>query len=226
MEYKHRKVTVLTGHYGCGKTNLAVNLALMLAEKGRVSIVDIDTVNPYFRTADFTELLSEKGINVVYPQYAGTNLDIPVLNFDLESIIAESDYTIIDVGGSEAGAYPIGRYSGLFREMGEQLSLLYVFNMYRLPDRSAEETVEMLREIEQAAQFRCTALVNNSNLGSETTSETIAQTADFANEVSRLSGLPLAFTCVTENEKGDETHLPVKRLVTLPWENETERKHD
>lgn len=216
MEFK--KVTVLTGNYGCGKTNLAVNLALLLAKRGRVSIVDIDTVNPYFRTADFTELFRDKGIDVFYPRYAGTNLDIPVLNFDLESIIDESDFTIIDVGGSDAGAYPIGQYSSLFESMGKDLEMLYVFNMYRLIDRSAKETAEMMREIERAAGFRCTALVNNSNLGAETIPETIRQTADFAKDMERLTGLPLAFTCVTESEAGDVKHLPVKRLVTLPWE--------
>ncbi len=215
---KFKKVTVLTGNYGCGKTNLAVNLALLLAKREYVSIVDIDTVNPYFRTADFTEILRDNGINVFYPRYAGTNLDIPVLNFDLESVIDESGFTIIDVGGSDAGAYSIGQYGKLFEGMGNDLEMLYIFNMYRLVDRSAEETAEMMREIERAAGFGCTALVNNSNLGAETIPETIRQTADFAKNMERLTGLPLAFTCVTENESGDEKHLPVKRLVTLPWE--------
>ncbi len=221
---KFKRVTVITGNYGCGKTNLAVNLALLLEKRGSVSIVDIDTVNPYFRTADFTHLLEEKGINVVYPQYAGTNLDIPVLSFDLESIIDESDFTIIDLGGSEAGAYPIGQYRGLFEKMGDDLEMLYVFNMYRLIDRSAEETAEMMREIERAAGYRCTALVNNSNLGIDTTPQIIAKSADFAGDMVKLTGLPLAFTCITENEAGDEKHLPVKRLVTLPWELNGEKE--
>ncbi len=218
MERSKTRVIVLTGDYGCGKTNLAVNLALTLAEKGKVSVVDIDTVNPYFRTADFSEQLSARGINVVCPMYANTNLDIPVLGFNLESIIAQSDYTILDVGGSDAGAYPIGRYSGLFRSLGDELAMLYVFNMYRLADRSANEAVKTLREVEAACRFRCTALVNNSNLGAETTPQTIQESASFAEEVSRLSGLPLAFTCVTEDMEKTETALPVKRLVKLPWE--------
>lgn len=216
MEFK--RVTVLTGNYGCGKTNLAMNLALLLSERGRVSIIDIDTVNPYFRTADYSELLGKKGVNVVYPQYAGTNLDIPVLNFDPKSIIAESDFTIIDVGGSDAGAHPIGQYRSLFESMGDALETLYVFNMYCLTDRSAEETAEMMREIERAAGFKCTALVNNSNLGTETTPQIIDESADFAGEMEKLTGLPLAFTCVTGSETGDDKRLPVKRLVTLPWE--------
>ena len=224
MVIGQKSVILLTGDYGCGKTNLAVNLALLLAEKGNVSVVDMDTVNPYFRTADFGEMLAEQGINLVFPQYANTNLDIPVLNFDLESVISESDFTIIDVGGADAGAYPAGRYESLFKALGERLEMLYVFNMYRLCERSADVVVKTLREIESACRLKCTALVNNSNLGAETTPQVVAQTADFAQMVAELAGKPIRFTCVTENEKSDETHLPVKRLVTLPWETgETEK---
>lgn len=222
MEFGQKRVILLTGDYGCGKTNLAVNLAILLAEKGKVSVVDMDTVNPYFRTADFGEMLTERGINVVFPQYANTNLDIPVLNFDLESVISESDFTIIDVGGSDAGAYPAGRYESLLKSLGEQLEMLYVFNMYRLCERSADEVVKMLREIESACRLKGTGLVNNSNLGAETTRETVAASGEFAEEVAEKTGLPIRFTCVTENEKSDETHLPIKRLVTLPWETERE----
>lgn len=222
MEFGQKRVILLTGDYGCGKTNLAVNLAILLAEKGKVSVVDMDTVNPYFRTADFGETLTKRGINVVFPQYANTNLDIPVLNFDLESVISESDFTIIDIGGSDAGAYPAGRYESLLKSLGEQLEMLYVFNMYRLCERSADEIVKTLREIESACRLKCTGLVNNSNLGAENTRETVAASGEFAEEVAEKTGLPIRFTCVTENEKPDETHLPIKRLVTLPWETERE----
>ena len=221
MEYS-RKVTLITGDYGCGKTNFAVNLALFLAEKGKASLVDIDTVNPYFRAADFAETLAEKGVDVVYPQFANTNLDIPAFDFDLEAIASQSDFTIIDAGGSEAGAYPAGRFEKLFEALGSDFSALYVFNMYRLCGRSAEQVCETLREIESACRVKCTALVNNSNLGAETTPETVRNSADFANEVSRISGLPILFTCACENEERKDGFFPVKRLVKLPWENFSE----
>lgn len=221
MEYV-RKVTLITGDYGCGKTNLAVNLALFLAEKGKVSLVDIDSVNPYFRAADFAEMLAEKGVDVVFPQFANTNLDIPALNFDLEAIVSKSDFTIIDAGGSEAGAYPAGRFESFFRALGSDFSMLYVFNMYRLCGRSAEQVCETLRDVENACRVKCTALVNNSNLGAETTPETVRNSADFADEASRISGLPIAFTSVGENEEQKDGFFPVKRLVKLPWEDFSE----
>ena len=222
MEFGQKRVILLTGDYGCGKTNLAVNLALLLAEKGKTSVVDMDTVNPYFRTADFGEIFSKRGINAVFPQYANTNLDIPVLNFDLENIVSQSDFTIIDVGGSDAGAYPVGRYESLFRSLGDNLEMLYVFNMYRLCERSASDVVQTLREIEGACRVKCTGLVNNSNLGAETTRDTVAASEKFAEEVSALSGVPIKFTCVLENDEQTDEKFPVKRLVKLPWEENTE----
>lgn len=222
MELGQKRVILLTGDYGCGKTNLAVNLALLLARKGKVSVVDMDTVNPYFRSADFGEMFSKCGINAVFPQYANTNLDIPVLNFDLENIVSQSDFTIIDVGGSDAGAYPAGRFESLFKSLGDELEMLYVFNMYRLCERSASGVVQTLREIESACRVKCTGLVNNSNLGAETTGDTVADSEKFAEEVSALSGVPIKFTCVLENDEQTDEKFPVKRLVKLPWEENTE----
>lgn len=216
-----KKVIILTGHYGCGKTNLAVNLALRLSEQGSVTIVDMDTVNPYFRTADFSDILKEKGIRTIVPQYADTNLDLPVLNFDLESIFLGSDVTILDLGGSDAGAYPLRRYRNLFSEGGtyaDSVSMLYVCSMYRLTDRSAEETVRMLREIENACCIPCTGIVNNSNLGAETTPQLVADSESFAGTAAMLAGIPLVCTCVPETMPEDALHFPVKRLVINPWE--------
>ena len=109
MEFPFPKITVITGHYGCGKTNVAVNIALKLAAEGKkVTVVDLDIVNPYFRTADFGELFDGKGIELIVPMYANSNLDIPALSFDLGAIINGSSYTVIDVGGDPEGAIALG----------------------------------------------------------------------------------------------------------------------
>ncbi|MGN0621038.1 MAG: cobalamin biosynthesis protein CobQ [Porcipelethomonas sp.] len=219
MDYRCKKITILTGHYGCGKTNLAVNLAVKMQNYGKVAVVDMDTVNPYFRTADFRDSFSGSNIEVICPRYANTNLDIPVLDFDMERIASESDYMIIDVGGSDAGAYALGRYRGVFENYPGETEVLYVFSMYRSPDMTAEETAAMMPEIENACGLKCTALVNNSNLGTETDYETVLASAEFADRVSELTGLPIAFRCVPEDcEECGNNDFPVRRMVRFPWE--------
>ena len=219
MNYKYKKITVLTGHYGCGKTNLAVNLALDMEQYGKVSVVDMDIVNPYFRAADFKGKFPESNIEIICPPYANTNLDIPVLNFDIERIAKESDFVVIDVGGDDAGAYALGRYRSVFEKYAGETEIIYVFSMYRGPKITAEETAEIMYEIENACKIKCTALVNNSNLGAETVYRTVEESEEFSCKVSELTGLPRIFRCVPADIKENGNNdFPVRRLVRLPWE--------
>lgn len=218
MNYKYKKITIITGEYGCGKTNLSVNLALDMKKYGSVAVIDLDIVNPYFRTADFVQELGELGIDVICPEFANTSLDIPVLNFDIERIIQTHDYTVIDVGGSDAGAFALGRYKRIFDDYSGNCDLLYLFSMYRSTVVSAEETVILLREIETACRLRCTGLVNSSNLGPETTMELIEDSSEFADKISELSGLDVVFRCIPENIQAGPDDFPVKRKVKLIWE--------
>lgn len=215
MIYNFSKITALVGHYGCGKTNLAANLALEMSKSGKVTVVDIDIVNPYFRTADFKDKFKKYGISLVTTEYANTNLDIPVLNFDIASISENSDYVIIDVGGGNDGAAALGRYHTVLEEKNTQI--LYVFNMYR--GLSAEETAQSMREIEHACRMKCTALVNNSNLGTMTEREDILKSKSFEDELVNITGLPVAMRCTTKqmSTPGAE-HFCVERMVRMPWE--------
>ena len=215
MEYKFRKITIIVGGYGCGKTNLAVNMALDMAEKGKVCIVDMDIVNPYFRSADFRNEFEEKEIDILVPQYANTNLDIPVLNFDMESIIGNYDYVVLDVGGDDAGAYALGRYRNVFENHKDETEMLYVFSMYRSTTPDTDETVHILKDIEKASGMKCTAVVNNSNLGIETDDKTLGKSEQFAEEVCEKAGIPLAFQC---SDFESDNSYRVKRMVKMPWE--------
>ena len=190
-----KKITIVTGHYGTGKTTYSVNLALEAARTGEpVTIVDLDIVNPYFRTADFGSLFAEHGVTMITPDYANSNVDIPVLNFDLERIASDPGYLIVDVGGDDAGATALGRYAEAFAQYGEQLDMLYVINCYRYLTSTPQEALEMLYEIEQASHMKHTGIVNNSNLGSETTAAHIESSLPFARELARQAGLPLLYT--------------------------------
>lgn len=217
MAYEFAKITVLAGYYGCGKTNLAANLALKMCNTGRVAVVDIDTVNPYFRTADFKEEFEKRGIRLIATEYANTNLDIPVLNFDIAGIADTSDYMIIDAGGGSDGAAALGRYRSVLMERSPQL--LYVFNMYR--GLGVKETAEIFWEIESACKMKFTALVNNSNLGAMTVPEDIVKTEFFEGELSRVTGLPVAMRCVPDAmPKMNSKDFLAERIVRMPWENE------
>ena len=215
MGYKFSKIIVLAGHYGCGKTNLAANLALEMSQTGRVAVADIDTVNPYFRTADFKEEFAKRGIRLVTTEYANTNLDIPVLNFDMEGIADSVDYMIIDAGGGSDGAAALGRYREVLSKQNAEL--FYVFNMYR--GLSVQETAQALSEIENACKMKCTVLVNNSNLGAITTSEDIIKTESFEKELSDVTGLPIAMRCLPKQASSQRPNdILIERMVLLPWE--------
>lgn len=215
MTYKFSKVTVLVGHYGCGKTNLAANLALEMSRSGKVAVIDIDIVNPYFRTADFKDEFKKHGISLVTTEYANTNLDIPVLNFDLASVSEASDYVIIDVGGGSDGTAALGRYRKILEEKNAQI--LYVFNMYR--GLSAKETAQAMSEIENACRMKCTALVNNSNLGTMTAPADILKSKEFEDELVNITGLDVAIRCITKQMPSlNSEDFCVERMVRMPWE--------
>lgn len=219
-----KKITVITGHYGCGKTNFAVNLALELSAKGeKVRVIDLDIVNPYFRTADFGELFRNRNVNLISTAYANTNLDIPAINFDLERVCEDDGYVIIDVGGDDAGAYALGRYRDFLNGMTEKglAETLYLFNSYRCLTHTPEEALDIMKEIQLASGVRVTGLVNSSNLGGETSAETVIGSQAFADRLSELSGLPVIATVFPEECEVPENAVnPVKhkRYVKPIWE--------
>lgn len=217
-----KKVTIITGHYGSGKTNISVNLALELARSGKkVTVVDLDIVNPYFRTADFGELFSDSNINLITPMYANSNLDIPAISFDIERLTAEDGYLIIDVGGDDSGSTALGRYKSVFDKLSQSgdIDMLYVINKYRLLTKTPEEAIQLMKEIEYTARFKHTGIINNSNLGEETDIQTVLDSIDYADKVSEQTGLPVVFTSSPCELECERTNIKViKRYVKALWE--------
>ena len=115
---EHKRLTLFAGHYGSGKTNIAVNYALHLAKEGKkVCIADLDIVNPYFRTKDSAAVLEEAGIHLVSPQFANTNVDLPALPAEAYRLVTDrSSYAIMDIGGDDRGAYALGRFTPFILE--------------------------------------------------------------------------------------------------------------
>ncbi len=194
-----KRVTLFCGHYGSGKTNVALNYALHLRQDGgEVTVADLDIVNPYFRTKDSRRELEEAGIRLICSEYANTNVDIPALPSDLYSITDDkSRRVVIDVGGDDRGALALGRISPAILDE-DSYEMLLVINRYRPLTPDAPSTVEVMREIEQAGGIRFTGLVNNSNLGELTDEETVLSSVAYAKEVSALTGLPVVMTTVKQ----------------------------
>jgi hypothetical protein len=224
-----KRFTVVTGHYGCGKTNLSINLALDMGEVySEVTLVDLDVVNPYFRASDYTELLSEDCVRVIAPTFAGTTLDAPSLPASIASVFESEGAVILDVGGDDAGATALGRYAKDISAI--DYDLLYVVNRYRNLTSTPEETAALLGEIEAASHLKATGVVNNSNLREQTTHGMILRSVPYAQETADLLGLPLVCTTVPlhlvgefSQTPGDATYVerayPVEVYVRTPWED-------
>ncbi len=199
-----KRITLLSGHYGSGKTNIAVNMALKLSEQSdRVAIADLDIVNPYFRTKDSSDKLSDNGIRLIVSEFANSNVDIPALPQDMYAITDDRDLSvIIDVGGDDRGALALGRIAKQIIDENDY-EMLMVINCYRPLTRDAVSTIEVMREIECAGHIPFTGIVNNSNLGAITTADDVLSSLEYANEVAKLSGLPVVCTTVDETIYND-----------------------
>lgn len=197
MHYK--RTTLLAGHYGSGKTNIAVNMALDLAKQyEHTAIADLDIVNPYFRTLDSKNELQAAGVRMIVSQYANTNLDAPALPQDMYAIVHDRTLrTIVDVGGDDRGALALGRLSPMLREE-DDYDMYLVINMYRPLTKTPEEVVQVVAEIEAAGRLKFTGIINNSNLGAATDAQTVLDSSEYAEETARITGLPLVLTTVEE----------------------------
>ncbi|MBC8569241.1 P-loop NTPase [Zongyangia hominis] len=225
MSNNEKQLHIIVGHYGSGKTNFAVNLALELQKQGnQVALADMDIVNPYFRSADFTDMLTQKGIRVVTPPFANTNLDIPSVTAEIDALLELKDtHIILDIGGDDAGAAVLGRYSQKIKDRGDY-EILYVINRSRYLTQEADDTVQVLREIEMASRLKGTGLVNNTHLSEETTPEIVENSFAYADAIAQKTGLPILYTAVRRDllpkidAKGREL-FPVDIYVKTPWQN-------
>ncbi|MDR3085842.1 MAG: ATP-binding protein [Christensenellaceae bacterium] len=187
------RITVLCGNYGSGKTEISLNLALGLAREGeKVSFVDLDIVNPYFRSSSRAELLRAEGIEVLMPNFALSSVDVPSLPAQIQSIFVDkSRRVIIDVGGDDTGSAALGQYKPHFD--ADDVRLLYVVNVFRPLSADAEAILDLMARIEAKGRLRVSGLINNANLASETQSVQLARGDEILREVSAKKGVPIAF---------------------------------
>ncbi len=212
-----KRVTLFCGHYGSGKTNIAVNYALHLRRQGlEVTIADLDIVNPYFRSKDSTDVLEAEGVRVIALPFANSSVDLPALPSAAYAVVQDrTRYAVLDIGGDDRGAYALGRFVPYLLEENDY-EMLYVVNFQRPLTTTVSDAVEVMREIEGACGLAFTGIVNNTNLGAETTLDLVNGSYRKAEELCKETGLPL-FMVTAESSIATEEMFPL-RLQRRPFE--------
>ena len=202
--YRFKRLTILCGHYGSGKTNVAVNIATELKKSHEaVTVADLDIVNPYFRTKDSTAYFEEMGIRLICSPYANSNVDIPALPQEMYALTDDrSMHAVLDIGGDDRGALVLGRLAPAILKENDY-EMLAVINAYRPLTADVDSTVEVLREIEAAGGIRFGGIINNSNLGASTTAADVLATVAYADGVASAMGLPVCMTTVRADLYGE-----------------------
>ena len=228
MRVLNNDLTLVCGHYGTGKTNLSINMAVECARNGKdVILVDLDIVNPYFRSSDYADILKKENVRVVGPIFANSNADTPSLPAEMGTVLGDKSKTVIvDVGGDDVGATALGRYAEIIRARG--YDMIYVINRYRSMTVTPEDAAEILVEIENACGLRATRIVNNSHLKQLTTADTILDSVNFADCTAKMLGLPVSFTTapreVSDSLNNIPNVYPIDIYVRTPWEQGGDNK--
>lgn len=218
------RLNIFCGHYGSGKTEVAINYAIKLAGEGKnVTIIDMDNVNPYFRTADAKKVLSEHGIELIASEFANSNLDMPTVPHETKKVFCDNSRTVIfDVGGDDDGAFILGQFNRFFRQEGYKMTL--VANTKRPLTTTCGELYDMAKSIERASRLEFTDIANNTNIGNLTDGNTLFSGYDEIKKLSDMLCVPVSMHCGVPAaleklppELG-ENIFPMKIYIKMPWQ--------
>lgn len=191
-----KRFTVFGGNYGSGKTELSLNTALKLKDKGSVALVDLDIVNPYFRSSESQKMLEENGIRLIKPPFANTTVDVPALSAEVYSAF-NYDYAVFDAGGDPVGAHALGGLKAYFDENRDDTAFYYVVNARRPFQSDLNDAVEMLKQIESNARLKIDGLINNSNMSMETKVDDLTDGAVLCKQITEATGIPALYASGT-----------------------------
>lgn len=219
-----KKINIVTGHYGSGKTEFAINYALKLKDVyGSSVICDMDIVNPYFRTNDAVDFLKKENVNVIAPEYANTNLDLPSLPSDIISVFSEnSPPSVLDVGGDDDGAIALGQFYPYISK--EDYEMFFVINALRPDTSNSDDIIKLIKDIEYVSRCKVTSIVNNTNLSYLSSVKDITDSLKLIDEVSRLTGIKVKYISGTEDILNKlpvelkEKLFPLKLFMQLPFD--------
>ena len=220
--FTHR-ITIVTGHYGTGKTEVSVNLALQLAKEERpLMMADMDIVNPYFRSRERRAELEAAGVRMITTSNSLADADIPAIPAEVYTIIEDQSYRgLLDVGGDPSGARVLARFAS--KILQEDYQMVYVVNANRPDADTCEKTVDFIRAIEATSGLKVTGLVNNTHLCQATTLDDLYAGAALMREVSEVTGIPMLChtvrdTLANQVEGISEPLMGIDIYMKKPWE--------
>lgn len=220
-----QRLTVFTGNLGSGKTEISVNVALNLLRSGKSTVlVDLDIINPYFRTRLVREQLEERGLRIVAPEARLTFADMPTVSPAIRGVVEDREvYGVFDVGGDDVGAIALGQYREVLS--GNECRMLFVINSCRPFTGNPDGIIKYIRNIQKSSGMNVSGLVNNANLGRETDLDIVLAGFETVARVSRMLDLPVVFTAVRRELAGEAREalgagtevLPMDFFMKPPW---------
>lgn len=230
---------IIIGNFGSGKTELALNMAFKYAAAGeKVTLVDYDVINPYFRSTERRAELEAAGVRLISPNFTTSGVEVPSIPAEIYSVFADdSDKVIFDVGGDPVGAVALGMYNRYFKEL-EHLKVWYVINMRRPLSSGVEENLEMIDKIKGVSRLEINGIINNTNLAHETSVADILAGLEVTVKVAEASGLPIVATLGTSEVLCDfaryaKEHaipsaqtgelIPIERYMHRDWGSYTDK---
>jgi hypothetical protein len=224
MMISDKRINIFVGHFGSGKTEISINYALDLQRRGlKTMIVDLDIVNPFFRTVEVKDYLEQNEIKVIAPNFAGTALDVPSIPASVYSAFDNANFNVVlDIGGDDAGARILGNLRDHISD--GTYDMLYVINARRPLSADISAVGNLLHSIEQTSGLKVTGLINNTNLSSETTIYDIMYGQVLAEDLSRQADIPIVKICgmphVLEQlpDEYKDKAMPIKIFLHVPWE--------
>lgn len=218
------RYTVFVGNYGSGKTELALNLALQCAGEGSATLVDLDIVNPYFRSGEKAEMMEQHGVRLLMPTFAMTTVDVPALPAEIQSVFeTPCDRVIFDVGGDDTGAAALGRYAPSFARVRGETTVCLVVNCMRPLTQTTADIVDLARRIEARSRLRIDVLINNTNLADQTDAQMLVGSDAIVRAAAAELSVPRVMTCAMPHilaEAGLAEGCEVQRFMAPEWMEE------
>jgi len=219
-----KRIKIFVGSFGSGKTEIAINYSIYCRKShAKVAIVDLDIVNPYFRTREARDALNLKGIKVIAPEGEMAYADLPLISPEIKGLIQDSDYhLILDIGGDDIGTVVLGNFRYFIKDLDYEM--LLVVNSYRPFTQSVSQIKQVAQEIENSSRLKISGIISNPNLSRQTDEKIIKQGYILIKQASQKLNLPIKFICIDEQfsqkikqENFVEPIFYIKRFMHLPW---------